>query len=88
MAINMMMYKLTDANAMGCSLATSSFFTTGVVSDELSELVLINEIEQSTVLADCIPGSESKFISNINVPEPYPHFCKGSTFNGINLFIG
>ena len=84
----MMVYKLTDGNAMAFSLSTFLFLTTEVVLDELTRLALINEIEQSTRLVDCIPGSESKFISNINPPEPYAHFCKCSAFNGINLFFG
>ena len=84
----MMAYKLIDGNAMAFALATFLLLTTEVILDELIELALINEIEQSTALLDCIPGLESKFISNINPPKPYAHFCKCSSFNGIYLFFG
>ena len=86
MATNIMEYKLSDGNTIGF-LVAFLFLRIDVVLGKSTSFSLINEIGQSTISVDCIPGSESKFRSNINSPEPYTHLSKCGTFDGIYFFF-
>ena len=86
-AINIMRNKLFEEYKFCLTVIVFFFFIFGGVLVGLGRFSLIKDIEQSTDSLNCIPGSESRFRSNIDSPESYTNLSKSSTFNRANFHL-